>query len=503
MSERICYLESTGRGAVLKGVRLTGVHADDRLETDTTGAVDGVLESVDQAASWIRSRLKAAPGSSKRLDALCLDADGSVCSWARPEDASAEMIRSAVEQYGAEGEDDALEGAGHSTLGERFPDLPLEVDYQPLDPTHASEGARRAVLATPDVPARLLLDRLDAMGIRVGRVETIWHQIARAWDPSAPHRSSDRDSVRVVSSDEPLVASVVVDRERSRALWAWSRRGVLIAAGSMRLAPGTEDPFDASALSRLVNDWLGWSAQLGVSPRRVVLVIPDSASLSSAGLGARIERHWGEATTDLIVDHDPLLTTIRANIDAGGGEGISPLTRRPGRAHRSMYRWGAGALAMGAALVGVAAYLLFDRAGRIDEDASAIAAQTYERLMAFEPRIASSPYPRDELRQRLRELSDRAGPIDVSESKPMMESLEALSFVIGMPGIEVRQIEITITSARISLYCDDLAIAERISEALRAVEGSGLEWSASPDLTTRGDKIQAVYMATWDGGPST
>jgi len=85
----------------------------------------------------------------------------------------------------------------------------------------------------------------------------------------------------------------------------------------------------------------------------------------------------------------------------------------------------------------------------------------------------------------------------------MMESLEALSFVIGMPGIEVRQIEITITSARISLYCDDLAIAERISEALRAVEGSGLEWPASPDLTTRGDKIQAVYMATWDGGPST
>jgi len=503
VSDRICYLESTGRGAVLKGVRLTGIHADDRLETDTSGAALGVLESVDQAAGWIKSRLRAGSGSSRRLDALCLDADGSVCSWARGEDADAELIRSAVDQYGAEGDDDTLEGAGHSTLGERFPDLPLEVDYQPLDPSHASKGARRAVLATPDVPARLLLDRLDAMGIRVGRVETIWHQIARAWDPGAPHRSSVRDSTRVVSSEEPLCAAVVVDHERSRALWVWSRLGALIAAGSMRLAPGAEDPFDAPAMARLVNDWLGWSAQLGVSPRRVVLVAPDGASAPSSGLSARVERHWPDATTDLIVDHDPVLTTIRANIDAGAGEGIGPLTHRRGRAHRSMYRWGAGALLMGAALVGVGAYLLLERAGRINDDAAAIERETFEELSAFDPAIANSPFPQGELRQRLRELSTRAGPIEVTESKPMMEALEALSFVIGMPGIEVRSIDLTITSAQLSLFLDDLALAERINEALRSIEGSGLEWSASPDLTTRGERIQAVYRATWDGGPST
>ena len=504
MSERICYIETSGRGATLTGVWLTGAHADDRWVNDPSVSVDDALDTVDQAAAWIRARLRGGSGHSKRLEALCLDADGSVCSWARPEDASAEMIRSAVEQLGAGESDDALDAPSHSALGERFPDLPLEVDYQALGGEHASDGARRAVLALPDVPARLLLDRLDASGIRVGRVETIWHQIARAWDPGAPHRSQVRDSSRVVSDEDPLVASVVVDPARSRAVWVWSRAGALVTAGSMRLAPGEDCVlFDTPALARLVNDWLGWSAQLGVSPARVVLVTPEDRSLSTRGLGARVERHWPDATTDLIADPDPVLTTIRANLGVGSGEGVGPLTHRPGRAHRSMYRWAGAALIAGAAVLGVASWSLFDRAGRINDDASGIAARTFDTLMETDPQIARSPFPQDELRQRLVELRGRAGPIEVSERKPMLESLEAVSFVLGMPGIEVRSIDFTVTSARIEIFCRDLELAERINEALRSIEGSNLDWSATPDLTTRGDKIEAVYFATWDSGAST
>lgn len=506
MSDRVCYLECTDRGVTLAGLRLTGANTDDRWSAPSSADPDSALDTIDEAGDWIRARLKAAAGSSKQLGTLCLDADGSVCAWARPEDASAELIRSSIEQLEGPGEEDTLDAPAVSALGERFPNLPLEVDFMSLDAGQASDGARAAVLATPDVPARLLLDKLDALGIRVGRVESVWHRIAVAWDPNAPHRSSSRDSSRIVSSEDPICASVIVDPDRSRALWVWSRAGSLITCGSMRLAHDEHGHpiLTTNALSRLTADWLGWASQLGVAPRRVVVVMPRGEDgVTGSQIGSAIAQHWPGATADLIHDEDPILTTMRAAFGVERGEDISPLTNRPGRTHRSMYRWGGAGLAITAIAVGIAAYRMYARAGVISDEARSIRSSMSATITALTPPLRTPGYPVPELEQRRVELQNRAGPVRVAPNKPVMRELETMSFVIGMPGIEIEQIALTSTSVKLTVRCDNLSLAERVNEALSSINGSNLQWRPSPDLTNRGGKIQADYTALWSTGAGT
>ncbi len=506
MSDRVCYLECIDRGVSLGGLRLVGANTDDRWSAPSSADPDSALDTIDEAGDWIRARLKASAGPSKQLGTLCLDADGSVCAWARPEDASAALIRSSIEDLEEPGEEDALDAPATSALGERFPNLPLEVDFTALDSAQASDGARAAVLATPDVPARLLIDKLDTLGIRVARVESVWHRIAIAWDPNAPHRGSSRDSSRIVSSEDPICASVIVDPDRSRALWVWSRGGALITCGSMRLAHDEHgDPvMSTDALARLTTDWLGWASQLGVAPRRVVIVMPrDEDGVTSSQIGSAISEHWAGATTDLIHDEDPILTTMRAAIGVERGEDISELTNRPGRTHRSMYRWGGAALAAAAIAVGIGAYGMYARAGAINDEARSIRSSTSATITGLNPPLRTPGYPIPELEQRRVELQNRAGPVRVTPNKPIMRELETVSFVVGMPGIEIEQILMTNTSVKMTIRCDDLSLAERVNEALSTIDGSALQWRPSPDLTNRGGKIQADYTALWDTGAGT
>jgi hypothetical protein len=314
LNDRICYLQRTDRGLALAGIRLIRHSADDRWDATVGGSTDAVLETIEDGAVWIRQRLKSGSGSSKSLPLLCLDTDGAVCTWTKPEDTNPEMIAAAVDQLDAGHDDEGLEGGYQSTMGERFPNLPLEVHYESLADDQTSEGSRRAVIATPDVPARLLIDHLDSMGIRIGRVESIWSLIARAWDPGAAHRSSARDSQRVVSTDDPVCGSVILDPSRSRLIWTWSKQGQLIAAGSMRVGHGAQGlAITSSDLSRLCSDWLGWASQLGVAPMRVVLVIPEiEDGLDRNQIGSVFAKHWPTATLDLVTESDPILATLRA-----------------------------------------------------------------------------------------------------------------------------------------------------------------------------------------------
>ncbi|MBL4809248.1 MAG: hypothetical protein JKY43_04215 [Phycisphaerales bacterium] len=544
MSDRICYLERTDRGLALSGIRLVGAHADDHWDATAGGSPDAVLQTIEDAAVWIRQRLKSSGGgsggASKSFPILCLDTDGTICTWTKPEDNSPEVIAAAIDQLDIGQDDDTLEGAIHSSMGERFPNLPLEVNYEPLSDEQTSDGSRQAVVATPDISARLLIDQLDSMGIRIGRVENIWSLIAMGWDPGAPHRSSTRDSQRVVSTDDPVCGCVVMDPGRARLIWTWSKRGQLIAAGSMRIGHDSSGPvLHESDLSRLCADWLGWAAQLGVAPMRVVMVLPENDSESRpesrpgknqesgsengpkngpesdpesgseserrfdhAKIGSMFSSHWPMATTDLITEPDPILATLRAvhsleDSALGTHAGTGKLTNRPGRSHRSMYRWAGAALILAGTAVGWTATVLYAQGSDTASQAKSVRAQMTDQIMKLQPPVTDLRLPTAELQARLSLLVSRTGPMQVTAPKPVLEELETVSFVLGMSGIDIDSISLSNTLATLKIRTQDLALAEQINEALRSIEGSHIQWRASPDLTNRGAQIEATFTGTW------
>lgn len=488
---------------------------------------------IDDAAVWIRQRLKAGGGTSKALPILCLDTDGAVCTWTKPEDTSSELIAAAIEQLDSGQDDDGLEGGHHSTMGERFPNLPLEVHYQPLSDEQTSDGSRRAVLATPDIPARLLIDELDSMGIRIGRVENIWSLIARAWDPGASQNSSSKAAQRVISSDDPVCACVVVDTARNRLVWTWSKEGQLIAAGSIRIGRGTHGPtLQESDLSRLCADWIGWASQIGVSPLRVVMVLPEQTKhtdehsdehsetdtapsnqgLDRSQIARVLSTYWPMATTDLVLEEDPIQKTLRAALesaeaDIDGSEESSLLTNRPGRSHRAMYRWASLALILAAAAIGWTGWTLYNQGSDTARQARLVRSQMVEQIMTLQPPLSpeSLRIPTVELQARLNKLQAETGPMQVTDNKPILEELETISFVLGMSGIEIDSIQLTHTLAKLTIRVDDddLSLAEQINESLRSIQGSNLQWRPQPELVKRGNKIEASFTAVWNSGSSS
>ncbi len=495
---------------MLAGVRLVSPHADDQWIATATGSPEAVLETVDDAAVWIRQRLKSGTGSSKYLPILCLDTDGAICTWIKPEDSNPDIIAAAIDQLDEGHDDDDFDGTNLSSMGERFPNLPLEVSYQTLSDHQTSEGSRSAVLATPDIPARLLIDQLDSMGIRIGRVESIWTLIAQSWDPGAPHRSNARDSQRVISTDDPVCSSIVLDPDRSRLLWTWSKCGHLIAAGSMRIQIGADGPtMHQDDLARLCADWLGWAAQLGVAPLRVLVVMPENAEgLDRAQIGSTIASHWPTATTDLIIQDDPILATLRGvhgldAIESNASLTQSSLTNRPGRSHKAMYRWASGALILASVAIGLSAWTLFSQGSETKNQAKKIRSQWVEKVMGLQPPVSNVNMATLELQDRVNLLVSRTGPMKVAPSKPILEELETLSFVVGIPGIEIESIQFTSTSVKLVARTDGISMAEQISEALRSIDGSYIQWRPSPDLTNRGNLIVATYTGLWKMGDSS
>ncbi|CAN0592298.1 unnamed protein product, partial [Laminaria digitata] len=96
LSERLCYIRRTDRGAALRGLRLLSGHTDDTWESGTSADPALVLETIRESAEWIKQRLDAS--SSRDLGALVLDPDGAVCTWVKPEDADPTMLDAAISE---------------------------------------------------------------------------------------------------------------------------------------------------------------------------------------------------------------------------------------------------------------------------------------------------------------------------------------------------------------------------------------------------------------------
>lgn len=519
MSERVCYIRRTDRGAALRGVRLIGPHTDDTWRAGSGADPTLILESVKEAAGWVKERLGAS-GKAGELDMLCLDADGAVCSWVKPDEADPTLLDAAITNSTQSHDPDALEPEPHAGLSDRFPKLPLELSYEPLDADETSTGSRAAVMATPDVPGRLLKDALDAAGVRVERFTTIWHALAAVWDPGA--NSASRSAQRVVSSDTPIAAVIAMDPSDGRLIWTWSREGRLICAGSarVRLAPGeheTQAILRDEDISRLSSDWLGWSSQLGVSPSRIVVVgepaqvtppeDPEQGQSSSIGLtgaqvGGALNRAWPEATIDLLGHSDPIAETLRLIATGARGEALTTLTQltqRPTRVHRSMYRWAGFALTGVAAIVCLFAYQLFSSANAIRSETKQINNQRTELLSAFDPALIMSPLPSRTLETTLQQMQRSQGPIVVAQAKPILQELETISFVLGIPGIEIDKITLNNRNVTAVVRVENIGQAEQINQSLKIIEGSNLVWR-SMNPANRGEKVQATYLASWDDG---
>ena len=496
----------------LRGLRLIGGHTDDNWNVSHNAEPSLVLETIDDATQWVKDRLESASG--KNLDALVLDPDGAVCTWVKHEDADPAMLDAAISEGQIEHDPDDLEPAIHNGVSERLPRLPRELDFEALNDEQTSAGARSAIIAVPDVPGRLLKDALDKQGIRPARFTTIWHALCAAWDPGIDSSSSAQ---RIVSSDAPICSVIAIDPIDARLIWAWSREGELICAGSIRLRRifDEQEPrvmVRRTDIARLCADWLGWSSQLGVSPTRVVMLgeptlhepEPDTPEeehpLDPGQMGAMLTQRWPDATLDLIGEPDPIGATLRkiAQQERSTTMGsIGGLEDRPTRAHRSMFRWAGLALTAAACVVLLLSAQYMSRARAIKRETRQIETQQAEALRNYDPKLTLSQIPLLDLQTERNQIARAQAPISVPESKPIIKALETVSFVIGAPGIEINKVGLNNRTVTLTLRVDDIAQAEQIDQSLKSIDDTLLNWYSN-DPRPRGEQIEVTFLARWN-----
>ncbi|MBL8991645.1 MAG: hypothetical protein JNJ48_08715 [Phycisphaerae bacterium] len=411
MSTAVCFVERAASGVALVRLRMF-VGRTEKTWTAPLGerAAANLKDSVAAAARWIAEESTA--GGSRGDLVLCLDPDGAHCGWVTSPTGEETVVAAAVRAAQAGGADET----GTPPLPWlREADLGVDTSAQGLTAAGTAlaeaKRLRLAVVATPDLCVRVLLDELDALGRAPARVVGLWHAMAGAL---APERASALAGE--VAVNEPVAATVLIEPS-GRLVWTWSRAGALLCAGSMRLrrsvgvpeaaADGRregEAPAEVAVLEvsrheigRLITEWLAWSAQLGEAPSSLACAGPSSITVGGLGedlpqvpgiaaVGHALGAGWSGATVQAAVDEDPvgsvllrLLEDVRDHgalptSDARGLPVLDPrttlleLSQRPGRASRTYYRWAAATLAAGA--VGVAAL-----GYRMDRSAAAIREQ--------------------------------------------------------------------------------------------------------------------------------
>jgi hypothetical protein len=487
------------------------------------------------------------------LTLLCLDADGGVCSWVHSSSTDDEVVASLARE-GNSGEISERELASGSVgtptsyvAGERDESTvqaligaaaPPRPSLLPTRGATAERARRLAVLATADVPGRLMIDSLDGEGVTVERTTSVWHALASAWDRKA--RPGEAEYSRVV-------ATVCLTRERDggdRLLWTWSEAGELLVGGSMRigtLRAGIEEPADGAIVSgheqespslteaeqsRLVSEWLSWAAQTGRAPERVVCILPplpeNEAGISRAvafaqGLGAS----WQGATVDLVTEQDPLGASLRRLVEVLDSSSAAPatprsaltgLSRRPGRQHRRMFVWGSMTVAAVAAAMGLAAWRLDEQAqaARASADAWKIKwqelVQTYYPVAMEPPRPGEPPRqpPIEQIRNQIAKYQDDLKPADRAEATmPVLQELDSLSLLLGNPDYHIESIELdSFRDVKLNLQINSLGEAEQLLESLKTIEGlSTTTWEAKypqGNRTEGNQKLRMTYTGQWN-----
>jgi hypothetical protein len=529
LSGRVCYVSSTDHGDRLASLRLIGARTEEIWRAPESEDPLSVMADVASAADWIGERV-GGEGGAGEVSVLCIDVDGANCTWLTAPSTEASVVSAAL-AHAVEGESTRLSGAWASpSLAEASvealattavatrPDRPattIEKVTGKRSETAKAMPQRLAVLAVPDVSARLLLDALDDRAIGVHRVVSLWHAMAAAWDP-APRSKGAGDAV-VVATASPVMAVAMVD-PAGRLLWSWSRAGQLLAAGTMRLSQDRHEVgagmvrIGRAEIGRLTTDWLSWSVQLGVVPSRIVCLTPntgadeDDDDLTPAGLGTSLGAAWPGAAVDMAVDGDPIGTTLSRLVDVAGGPAndtrstLTLLTHRPGRAHRQLYRWAAAclfAVSLGLAGVGWKALNTAAQSRTVGQQhRAAMVAQIEEtaRPSGDLQRKKAADQPRLFMEEQLASKRQASNP-NLEPPKPILSELETLSYVLGTSEVEIDEISLLSSSALVWVRVPNTATAEMLKASLDAVADSHCEWIGEfTEQRTRNSANQTSYF---------
>lgn len=526
MSARIVYLAQDPRSGKFRSLRLVNERLSGsanqswaaRSDSQSDNGGELATQVADTAAAWIVERLVSPEQSAPDLSLLCIDVEGSLCSWLSTPSTDLKTVESLARQAPTS---DSDVGAAPLTPLAHFAQSPLDASVQALGPDVASEPAkapkrgavlpskRVPVLVSADAPARLLLDALDARNVRVHRVTSLWQGLAAAWDaPPAGDPSLTGTST---------VATVLIDPV-GRIVWSWSIRGTLLAAGTLRIPlVRDESGGDLAAPSsdhaaRLCAEWLSWSAQVGSGPTRITIIAPED-SRTAASFGESLTTLWKGATADFVTAPDPVLATLKrlaAQVEVGSGaarpmsDSLAALEDRPGSIHRSSHIWVAAG-------VGALALALFVLAFRLSRDGSAsdTAAAAYREQWTKLVDVAV-PGAMNSLDGPLMALQDEVDkkekdfkpPERVDLALPILQELETLSMVLGSGEIQLDELDLDSGQnvVRLRLTAESTERAEEIREALRAIGGSNIaNWSEPqyPSNAQPGQKLTVTYLGSW------
>ncbi|MBX3365109.1 MAG: hypothetical protein KF866_10115 [Phycisphaeraceae bacterium] len=536
MSERIAYIERTDQGDRLRRIRLIG----GRIDVEWTPGPDlAPLQACAEAAAWIRSAL--ADDSGRSLALVCLDAEAGLWTWITPPHEDGRLVEAMLRQAGGDALVLGLDGVSvggetsASGLGPEV-DVPGAVGVQVLAPPvpsllsarlmrrlkqrRAPNGAEQAsharapVFCTRDAVARVLIDELDAVGVGVGSVTSIWHALAAATDPAGPGLGGASTSTGdVVAQSEQAYGAVVLD-PAGRLAWVWSHKAEVVAGGAIRLAEGSPGlRVTSSDVSRLVADWFAWAAQTGITPARVTCFCPelDPDGLSPSAFGAALASGLRDLPLDMVVTPDPiadLLTRLRGLSPAvvsppqDARRALVDLAHRPGRSHRSMYRWAAAGLLAAAMVCGAVALKLNTTAKQSRESAADLRRQSMEIYRKYVPADpAQGSLAVMKLESVVTKLREAAPPPILFESaKPVLEELDTIMFLVptfGQMGLELQSLVIDDIRAELVAIVNDLSMYEQFRAALDNIAGSRITWSLPITSETPDKRIRATFRGSW------
>lgn len=454
--------------------------------------IDAFRARAGQAADWTLSVI----GPKRRLAIVCVDSGGSTCQWLRsPNDEQpvlAATLRTATQDWGDNLPVGLVERLSAPASSDPASRGVMNTLRKPVGGKSnvAAAPSGSPVLAAPLSLLRLYLDELDARGVRVDAVASLWHAMASAWAPG--------EDTTAVLLHEPGVKTE----------WCWARGGALLVGGSIidehpGEAPSEEapptDPAERAA-GRMALDWLTWSAHLNTFPSAIVIVGQVTEKLA-----ARLAARWPHVTIRSESADDPVALTIeRSTQNTDAAALIDPrrtlvsLTNRPTRARRAQYLWAAAALVCLAGALGALGYRMSASSGAMRAAAVAADEQAKSLVTSLEdPLILQGPSGNlvKILESRLVSMK-RAEPVKgPPEPKPIFDEIHRIiDLLTKYEG--VRLVQLTLDSRppiSLQLNVPDRRTGEEIRLALTQSTGT-LRWADTGGVGTD----QIVRMAgTW------
>lgn len=532
MSVRICYVERGERGNSIKRVRLIGQNSGSAMEPSAGQArIDPPA-----AADWISKQL-AGTRDSRAVSMLCLDTDGAACCWLTSPSTDPAVLNIVARSGGAAVDDgqrggapvdyyapgvmeSSIEALG-STVVTAPPRARLLKSKQPAATSDQAVSSRLAILAMSDVPGRLLVDALDKENIPVESAASMWHAMAMAWDPGwAPAGDVSVNDPLTPKPRPPVCATVLMDPS-GKLLWCWSKSGLLLVAGSMRLRSTTsedESPtftLGEEEVSRLATEWIAWGAQISCVPQHITLCALEGSQGEVSVFGGLLSKAFPGTPLDAGFYADPIVATIEKVANRmeqtpiapviNGGNALVGLSGRRGRQHRTYYFWTAAAIGAAGAIAVATGYQFRSMATQARERTADVAARSGELVKEYFPTARAGPgysllaATTDEV-NKLRAAAEP--PKRTEPPIPILEELASVAMIIGSGNYALESIELESSSTsvpKMTVQAKSLADEEALNEALRSISGLHVEaWipDANTDLSRPG--IHRInYRAKW------